>query len=310
MPTPLIPQEVYLLERYSSAVYFNTMADAWASMVAVAEKALAQFMTQLPSDYRRRHLSMQPDIVWGERVLPNFRKTLEALESGRLRVAARDLSALGYAHSVTNDARGQSLDYPPEWMGAELEKLFWDWQDIARCYAANIAISERCGWNQFSLGALYDEVRGPLNPPESWPIYRLNPAVKIKTDDIVKQNGIYLPDADDSCAGLLIEGYEAFDAEIGYDPATMQPFRREPTTWTLIERIADSGGGTPVDLTAPAAQPILRIRVQAGQSCPEAGYYFTPAQENSRRYFEVGTLMPSVGGDYGMTIWQWDLQQA
>jgi hypothetical protein len=34
-----------------------------------------------------------------------------------------------------------------------------------------------------------------------------------------------------------------------------------------------------------------------------------PARANSRRNFETDEPMPSVGGDYGATIWQWDEQQ-
>jgi hypothetical protein len=37
MATPLIPQEIYLLERYCSLEYYAEMLDAWAKMVAVAE---------------------------------------------------------------------------------------------------------------------------------------------------------------------------------------------------------------------------------------------------------------------------------
>ena len=48
------------------------------------------------------------------------------------------------------------------------------------------------------------------------------------------------------------------------------------------------------------------LRCDAGQPCPKEGWWFTPAEENSRRYFKLGEVMPSVGGDYGATIWQWD----
>jgi len=43
MASPLIPQEIYLLERYSSADYFGDMRDAWAAMVKHAERALDIF---------------------------------------------------------------------------------------------------------------------------------------------------------------------------------------------------------------------------------------------------------------------------
>jgi hypothetical protein len=53
-----------------------------------------------------------------------------------------------------------------------------------------------------------------------------------------------------------------------------------------------------------------RSNVPADQPCPEAGWWFTPAQANSRRYFKQGETMPSVGGDYGDTFWQWSPDQS
>ena len=50
--------------------------------------------------------------------------------------------------------------------------------------------------------------------------------------------------------------------------------------------------------------------VAAGQPCPEAGWWFTPAQAGSRRYFKLGEIMPSLGGDYGLTFWQWSPDQS
>jgi len=58
-----------------------------------------------------------------------------------------------------------------------------------------------------------------------------------------------------------------------------------------------------------AASRETRLRCPAGQPCPKAGYWFTPAKAHSRRLFKAGEIMPSVGGDYGDTIWQWDENQ-
>lgn len=87
---------------------------------------------------------------------------------------------------------------------------------------------------------------------------------------------------------------------------TPRPWK-PPNTWTLVERIAGSGGGIP-----GAKDPTLagiRLRVMAGNPCPQAGFWFTPARLDSRRHFAVGQIMPSLGGDYGTTIWQWDEEQ-
>ncbi len=60
---------------------------------------------------------------------------------------------------------------------------------------------------------------------------------------------------------------------------------------------------------AKGSASIEHLRCEAGQPCPRAGYWLTPAQTDSRQHFEQGQLMPSLGGDYGLTVWQWDVQQ-
>lgn len=53
-----------------------------------------------------------------------------------------------------------------------------------------------------------------------------------------------------------------------------------------------------------------RIRIEAGQPCPQTGYWLTPAQSNSRHHFKEGDNMPHIETDYGATIWQWDSNQS
>lgn len=53
-----------------------------------------------------------------------------------------------------------------------------------------------------------------------------------------------------------------------------------------------------------------RTNVPAGQLCPESGWWFSPAKADSRRYFKQGDTMPSLGGDYGDTYWQWSPDQS
>lgn len=56
--------------------------------------------------------------------------------------------------------------------------------------------------------------------------------------------------------------------------------------------------------------PKLRPNVPAGQPCPEAGWWFTPAANDSRRYFNEGDIMPRIeGSSYGDTYWLWDADQ-
>jgi hypothetical protein len=54
----------------------------------------------------------------------------------------------------------------------------------------------------------------------------------------------------------------------------------------------------------------VRLRCEAKQPCPREGFWFTPAQAGSRRFFRASEPMPEMGGDYGTTIWQWDPNQA
>jgi hypothetical protein len=51
------------------------------------------------------------------------------------------------------------------------------------------------------------------------------------------------------------------------------------------------------------------LRCEAGRPCPREGLWFTPAKPSIRRYFHVGEVMPDVGGDFGVTIWQRDDKQ-
>ncbi|WP_369987363.1 PoNe immunity protein domain-containing protein [Pseudomonas xanthosomatis] len=47
-------------------------------------------------------------------------------------------------------------------------------------------------------------------------------------------------------------------------------------------------------------------KVYSGQKCTKAGYWFSPAMPDSRRYFNEGEVMPEFkGASWGATIWYW-----
>lgn len=310
MATPLIPQEIYLLERYSSPEYFERMRDAFADMVKAAEDALAELMRHLPSDYRKRPLWQQYDVSWGEVVLPNFRSTLQTLNDAYIRLTHGEAWALSYAGNATTAFAGQLRDYPCTWLPEPFLTRFSDGQGLSWELASNIDATALASWSPTELTSGYDTPsRGPLAPPPEWPLYRLNPAIRVSTGERIQRTGIYLPDADDSCAAFLYEGYGgAPQATIGYDPRTMQRVGLADTIWTLVERIADTGGGVPGE-----SDPIkagIRLRCEAGHPCPREGVWFTPSREGSRRQFKRGEVMPDAGSDYGITIWQWDNDQS
>jgi hypothetical protein len=69
--------------------------------------------------------------------------------------------------------------------------------------------------------------------------------------------------------------------------------------------LIDFARGLP-SATAPDTPP----SVEAGQPCPRAGWWFTPAKANSRRHFKKGDVFPTIeGSDFGATFWQWSPDQ-
>ena len=107
-------------------------------------------------------------------------------------------------------------------------------------------------------------------------------------------------------------GYWAFEAAAisviqGVDDSQFRDHILYPKDLADWARQNNSIGKLKAGASQRAAAP--RLRCVAGQACPRAGLWFTPARANSRRHFNHGEPMPEFGGDYGVTIWQWDAQQ-
>lgn len=50
--------------------------------------------------------------------------------------------------------------------------------------------------------------------------------------------------------------------------------------------------------------------IHAGQPCPHSGYWFSPAQQNSRRHFKQGDIMPRFEhSNWGETLWYWSSRE-
>lgn len=306
MATPLIPQEIYLLERYSSKAYFALMRDAWEDMLKYADTCLERFMSALPAGYRHRSQPEQPDIVWGQLVLRNFRDTQLDLYDSYIKLSHGDMRSLDAAHRVRNDIIGQR-EFSTDWFDEVEPGSFDRYNDLlhrAGQYAANIWPTAGAYWIVGTLSTEYDaSSRGPLPDVSAWPKYRLNPEVAVFTGHPVPRTGIYLPEVDDSCAQFLIEGDPADKANVGYDPKRMQNVSREPTRWVLVEPVPGEtvpfeNGLGPVEVTPE--------RVPAGGTAPRSGYWHTPARQGSRRHFKRGDTFPAIEGSvYGATFWQW-----
>lgn len=244
MPAPLVPQEIYLLQRYASPDYFADMRDAWADMVQVAHKALHAFMKNPPPNYRSRPLQEQPDIAWGGSVLANLEYTLGLLNTAFIKLTHGDLRGLKYAGNVHSDFCGFSRDHSAGWMdeapvAATMPaacSLFWKHLKSAEAHASNIDTTLCARWAVGSLSSAYSAERGPLNPPAQWPQYRLDSRVRVFTNETVPCTGIYWPDLEDGAPAFQIKERPAHWVRVGRDSRTGHCFQRRPGWWTLVDK--------------------------------------------------------------------------
>jgi hypothetical protein len=301
MTTPLISQEIFLLERYISLDYFDEMREAWRTMVDYTDDLLNRFMNNIPADYRNRKLPEQPDIVWGERVLPNFRSITRLLDDAFIKLSHGDLEALGRSSGVTGGIRGQN-DFWSGWMnevepGAQAK--YSELLNFAGLKARPIDITSSGIWTQGALTTDYDVVVGePLNLPQTWPIYRLNPLVRVKSGDRVPRTGIYLPDVDYGFPTLLLKSDddmigEASEASVLVDPMVNRKKGYRATSWTLVERVADTSDISTASpsITTAGSEP---LRAKAGEPCQKAGFWTSQDTNVIEHRYKVGEIMADL----------------
>lgn len=313
MNSGLNPQEIYLLERYTSLEYFAVLRDTWGKMVSHVDACLNTFLQNLPPDYRALPLPQQPDMVWGERVLPNFRDTFQGLCKGFVMLAHGDVAGLHFAHGPLNDFKGQ-MDFWDGWMARADLDLYGALLNQSVTMANNICTAEGAYWRPFVLSN-YSEQLGPLDPPDQWPAYRIQMNIFVRTGEKTKQSGIYVPDVDNSCAQFLSTKYDRAPSAtvlLRHDdvlhPVTGEKYGETPVfekracVWHLVERTANGG-----DITTATTGIVADLhRIPAGEQCPKTGFYVTPANASSRRLFQKGEIMPELKTEYGATIWQWE----
>ena len=301
MTTPLISQEIFLLERYISLDYFDEMREAWRAMVDYTDDLLSRFMNNIPADYRNRKLPEQPDIVWGERVLPNFRSITRLLDDAFIKLSHSDLEALDRSSGVTGGIHGQN-DFWSGWMnevepGAQAK--YSELLNVAGLKARPIDITSSGIWTQGALTTDYDVVVGePLNLPQTWPIYRLNPLVRVKSGDRVPQTGIYLPDVDYGFPTLLLKSDDdmigkASEASVLVDPMVNRKKGYRATSWTLVERVADTSDISTASpsITTAGSEP---LRAKAGEPCPKAGFWTSQDTNVIEHRYKVGEIMADL----------------
>ena len=317
--TPLTSQECVILERYTSLEYFGRMRDAWEATVHYVEGLLERYVQHLPDGYRNRPLPKQPDIVWGERVIPNFQDALLRVYDNYIRFSHGDWSRWG-GSSITNCFRGQS-DFWYGWMD-EVEEggsdKYFQLLGVATEFASRINATGNAAWPQGFLGHNYlPSHEDPWERPLVWPRYRLNPTIQVKTGEPVTEPGLYWPEAEDAAVQFLLPSkpeiprHLATKARVGLSKSGGQYDHKEPTTWIKVERVP---GETVEDGLANLLEGVTppQRNVPGGKPCPRTGWWFTPAEKNGpRRHFKHGDTFPVIeGSSYGDTFWQWSPDQS
>jgi hypothetical protein len=109
----------------------------------------------------------------------------------------------------------------------------------------------------------------------------------------------------------------SLNGSINFDPRTTDLWLRrfdEPGIWPPYpDNIQFYGLGEADEVDAEEVEEmnnLLKQRTIANSLCPQTGYWYTPAKQNSHALFKQGELMPDFpASTYGVTIWYWDANQ-
>jgi hypothetical protein len=82
-------------------------------------------------------------------------------------------------------------------------------------------------------------------------------------------------------------------------------FVDRPCKWYFVEKLDGQFEEPEPEQAGALLQSAERLRCAAGQSCPRAGTWSTPAATGSC-HFNQGDLMPDMKSDYGQTIWYFE----
>lgn len=83
-------------------------------------------------------------------------------------------------------------------------------------------------------------------------------------------------------------------------------FTSKPCRWYFVEMIHDEFETLNDEMDEAPPVVTRSARFEGGTYCPVAGFYFTPAKSESRRFFQQNELFPDEASVYGATIWQFD----
>ncbi|QID19239.1 hypothetical protein G3580_17415 [Nitrogeniibacter mangrovi] len=158
--------------------------------------------------------------------------------------------------------------------------------------------------------AVYSEEHIFPQLPAEIPEYAADTSVTCKTGDIVPWTGVWVPTTGMGTAALVFARKHLQIMQASYEVTKNGDDETFTVVDTCFHPVKPTGRMIPHPAMAGSPATATRPNVPAGQPCPEAGWWFTPAKPDSRRHFKQGEIMPSTGGDYGQTFWQWSPDQS
>lgn len=300
-------KEAYLLEQFSSLHFFEVMRNHHRLFLDGLEELFEIYMHNLPYNLRDLPLPEQADINWGGTVLPNLRGTMDRIDYAYTKIKSGDFTYLDCVGEIRSNDKGLS-EFSKQWMDDlpyDKVRKCWDDYSIATSYASVIERTYPTSWsknfliNKFPDAEIFDEIDiSPL--PLSYPIYRINSEINIKSRSKLTKTGIYICQEYDNKLAFLASSEEENN---GFAPRCAKQNMETgenmyfEATWMLVERIADEGFSIETDQSN-------RLKGYAGDICPQSGDWWSPANRSQSRYFEQGDVFPKIeNNSWGETIW-------
>ena len=270
---------------------------------------------------------------WVQRYVDYGKRIRSCIEL--IRSADDYMPMLEVCTAAQSDYRGM-VEQPMGWMTEAQKKLWEDSFDhlSTLCGATKVALQNN-QWKGFKWEELkrfpdeknqnlndrddgvvgdmeweinYQQSTGTLPKPDQYPSYFIDRLRSRKAGEICSWTGVWIPEQglENYSLAFAVKGrpmqpaYEIVEMKAMADGLEYPTTKARDTTWYAV-----------VPQEAILSSPThSRRNVPGGQPCPREGWWSTPAQVDSRRYFKQGEVMPRFQSDYGDTIWYWEHTQA
>lgn len=308
-------------------------AHLWYTISSPDYIAQAKAKLQEAADLMRAQVEPHPFIAnyapvphWGgviEDLLSRFDNALEILKQGEFDPMERWASRM---QDIPRGFQEGNMNWMSE-MGRFME-LLNDTCSICDEFLASVAMSnmyssqrykdssgdwhhdlpEDMGIESNNIARNHEEYIFPILPNQI-PEYAPDTSASCKTGDIVPWTGVWVPSTGMGTAALAFARQNVQIMQPAYEIASRDEdgyatFKLVDCVWHPVKptgRMIEH----PVLAQLKHDAAMASGRCESGERCPREGWWFSPAAQDSRRLFKLGEVMPSVGGDYGQTIWQW-----